>query len=164
LPRLIADAEVASYYPYGFRLRWTTNETSYTPPTGVLNEDWQNSAEVIFVAFGTTVHTKVGSFAAPASSGTQVVGGIGFEPKAVIFFWTAQSVLNNFADNVSAGYGFATGAVDPDRRQRAVVYVSKHNQALAAHNPGAWQWRDRSVAVIADEDDAFPSPTRVSPG
>jgi hypothetical protein len=72
------------------------------------------------------LHTKVGSFAAkttgPPTNRPQSVTGVGFQPTALIFFWTAQTAAG-FANNATAGYGFATGPGS----DRAVVYASDHN-------------------------------------
>lgn len=104
------------------------------------------------------VLTKVGSFAAKTVTGgqpcpnnpncTQAVTGVTFQPKAVIFFWTAQAATG-FANNASAGYGFATAT-----EGRAVTFASNTNLSFASHLPARWQWgnatTNRCIGVVTD--------------
>jgi hypothetical protein len=141
-PRVISQADVASYNADGFTLNWTTNDLANGNQT---NPGDETNAQILYVAFGNTVpvlrfFTKVGSFTA----GTTNVTGVGFQPKAVIFYWTAQHTTTGFAVNASAGYGFATGPGS----ERAAIFVSDHDLAPAAHNSGNWQWPDRCIGVV----------------
>lgn len=69
--------------------------------------------------------TKFGSFtkATGGAPVNQSVTGVGFQPKAVIFFWTQQTATG-FTNYVNAGVGFATGAVN----ERAVSITARDNQ------------------------------------
>jgi hypothetical protein len=89
--------------------------------------------------------TKVGSLLSPTGGPNQSITGVGFQPKAVIFFWTAQTV-GGFVTNASAGYGFATGVGS----ERAVGFVSDDNLAAGSNNPARWQWTNRCIAVVAN--------------
>ncbi len=55
-----------------------------------------------------------------AGSTSQSVTGLGFTPRAVIFFWTRQAATG-FAQHLNAGAGFATAAAE--QRAAAVVNV-----------------------------------------
>ncbi|NWF97260.1 MAG: hypothetical protein HXY34_14070, partial [Candidatus Thorarchaeota archaeon] len=50
---------------------------------------------------------KKGTFTKATTTGTQTITGIGFEPKAVIFWWTRQTSFGELAA-IHVGYGFAT--------------------------------------------------------
>ncbi len=50
---------------------------------------------------------KKGSFATNTSISDQAITGVGFQPKAVIFFWTYQTA-SGMVDGMNAGVGFAT--------------------------------------------------------
>jgi hypothetical protein len=50
---------------------------------------------------------KKGAFAKATAVGSQTVAGVGFVPKAVIFWWTRQPSLGELAA-IRVGYGFAT--------------------------------------------------------
>ena len=54
---------------------------------------------------------------------TQTIAGVGFQPRAVIFFWTRQTATG-YAANESMGFGFASGAAN----QRSVAVESDDNQ------------------------------------
>jgi hypothetical protein len=88
--RLIAEASITSYDPYGFTLYWTQNITTYNPPSGVLNDSSQNNTEIIFAAFGSNVTTPVEleSFEASPSDG------------AVDLSWQTGSELKNLGFNL----------------------------------------------------------------
>src|SRR5574341_1114652 len=67
---------------------------------------------------------KKGSFTkstggAPAS---QSITGVGFQPEAVIFFWTRQTSAGTLA-GIHSGYGFATGSSN----ERAIAIASDDN-------------------------------------
>jgi hypothetical protein len=82
--------------------------------------------------------------AAPA---TQVVSGVGFQPKAVIFFWTRQDVTDTKQDHIRAGYGFTSGSGG----QRAVALASDHGlDANTAADTGRMQ-SDTSVILMLND-------------
>jgi hypothetical protein len=93
--------------------------------------------------------TRVGSFKAkttgppPPSNRLQAITGVGFQPAAVIFFWTPQTTAG-FADNATSGYGFAAGP----GTDRAAVYAADHNLAPQG-NPIRRQSTTYCITVMA---------------
>lgn len=75
---------------------------------------------------------KVGSFTQPAVTGNQAVTGVGFQPKAVLFFGTRQTADGNAVDACHF-WGAATSAADRwagstlsrDAAAASVVHVGK---------------------------------------
>ncbi len=74
-----------------------------TDATSVGSNTIATSAAVVRVAEGSFTKSTAG---APAS---QTIPGVGFQPKAVIFFWTRQTA-EGFAAMQSTGFGFTTGS------------------------------------------------------
>lgn len=56
---------------------------------------------------------KKATLTAPAATGNQSYTGVGFQPKAIIFFWTGQTA-EGIAANARVGIGWATGNLDAD--------------------------------------------------
>lgn len=58
--------------------------------------------------------TFTGTLTEPASTGNQVITGVGFTPKAVIFWWAVNTGtgFNSVNQNYQMGLGIATGATD----------------------------------------------------
>lgn len=54
---------------------------------------------------------KQGTFLKRTGAGFQNITGIGFQPKAVIFYWTRQTG-NGFSANVNAGFGMASSSAN----------------------------------------------------
>jgi hypothetical protein len=92
-----------------------------------------------YIAWKTGNFTKTTS-AAPAS---QAVSGVGFQPAAVIFYWTRQTATGQAA-NISAGYGFATGSSN----ERAIAIASDDN--LADSNTGSRQSQDNCIILLSN--------------
>jgi hypothetical protein len=80
------------------------------------------------------LRTKVGSILAPAATGNQSYTGVGFQPKAVIFFWTGQTATG-FATSAVVGYGYTTGA----GANWTATYASDDNLAGGSFKPSRWQ-------------------------
>jgi hypothetical protein len=143
-PQVVSEADIVSYDGDGFTLNWTLNDRS---GANQIPGD-EESAQVLYVAFGDNpptsgLFTKVSTFYAPgATTGNQSVTGVGFRPKAVIFFWASRN-SPGFASSAAVGYGFATGAGS----ERAVNYLSDDNLAPNANNASRWQWTNRCVVV-----------------
>jgi hypothetical protein len=55
----------------------------------------------------TSFLVKKGTFTKMTTTGSQTITGVGFLPKAVIFWWTRQTAFGEAVD-VQVGYGFAT--------------------------------------------------------
>ena len=60
---------------------------------------------------GTGESYQQGSFTKPVASGSQSITGVGFQPKAVIFFWTRQTGtgFDVGTTSINEGVGFASG-------------------------------------------------------
>lgn len=56
-------------------------------------------------------YLKKGTFLKRAGTGFQSITSVGFQPKAIIFYWTRQTT-NNFSPNVNAGFGMATSSTN----------------------------------------------------
>jgi hypothetical protein len=71
---------------------------------------------------------------------------VGFQPKAVIFFWTSQHALTagSFGFGAIVGYGFATAAGS----ERAVNFGS--DDSFTPDNAGRWQWINRCISIAPD--------------
>jgi len=91
---------------------------------------------------------KKGSFAKNAAVGAQPVTGVGFQPKAVVFFWTRQTAVDTFNPDISSGYGFATGPAN----ERAIAIASQDGSL--GGNTGKGQWQSSSIVLFSS-----PTPT-----
>src|SRR5581483_2001392 len=67
--------------------------------------------------------SKQGQFTKRIGTGSQSIAGVGFQPKALIFFWTEQTGVG-FTNYVNAGVGFATGPAN----ERGVSITARDNQ------------------------------------
>jgi hypothetical protein len=95
-------------------------------------------------AAATYLAWKKGSFTkttsgAPAS---QAINDVGFQPKAVIFYWTQQTATGAAA-NVRVGYGFATGSSN----ERAIAAASDDN--IADSNTGRRQSQSNCIIILS---------------
>lgn len=77
-----------------------------------------------------------GFFQKNTGTGNQTITGVGFQPRAVIFFWTRQTAAGYVA-NESMGFGFAAGG-----NQRSVGIVSDDNAGSSDFK------RNRSAADV----------------
>jgi len=76
--------------------------------------------------------------AAPVS---QSITGVGFKPKAVIFFWTKQTTTGLGSESdIAVGYGFASGPL----AQRAIASAELNGPASAASR----QSRTRCILIV----------------
>ena len=60
-------------------------------------------------AAASDVQVKQGYFLTNATSGPQIVTGVGFEPKAIIFYWTGNDTAAGTKDVVKFGVGVSAG-------------------------------------------------------
>ena len=67
------------------------------------------------------VLVKQGSFLTNSTSGAQVVTGVGFQPKAVIFYWTGEDTATGTKDEVRLGVGLSNGIPSSDVRHSAAI-------------------------------------------
>lgn len=87
--------------------------------TGISSNAQRVIRRTVAAAGGTDGRSfKQGSFTKSGAVGNQSITGVGFQPNAVIFFWTRQTA-EGFASNESMGMGFATALA-----QRAIAIES----------------------------------------
>lgn len=75
-------------------------------------ENYRRKVTSKVIAFGNItggIKVKQGTFIKRNGAGTQSIAGIGFQPKAVIFYWTRQTT-SGFNAGVNSGFGMATGS------------------------------------------------------
>ncbi|MDZ4185547.1 MAG: CxxxxCH/CxxCH domain-containing protein, partial [Desulfuromonadales bacterium] len=71
------------------------------------------------------LQVKQGTFTKRTTTGTTAVTGVGFQPTAIIFYWTKQTTSNGtFAANISSGQGFAAFNGAAITQAATVVQVS----------------------------------------
>ncbi|OGD31419.1 hypothetical protein A3C91_04765 [Candidatus Azambacteria bacterium RIFCSPHIGHO2_02_FULL_52_12] len=85
---------------------------------------------------------KEGTFVKNTATGNQAVTGVGFQPKAIIFFWTRQAVAG-FSAFRSNGVGFATGVAN----QRAVAVAENDNAATS--NSGRYRSEANTILMLS---------------
>ena len=77
---------------------------------------------------------------AQTAGGSQSVATVGFQPEAVIFFWTKQTAAG-FNTDVSIGYGFATGPAN----EAAIAYAERSSNTTQTRR---WQSQSRSIVIM----------------
>ncbi|MEO5657104.1 MAG: hypothetical protein ABIO65_12320 [Nitrospiria bacterium] len=82
-----------------------------------------NAQRVVEVVDG-RVAVRQDSFTKRNGVGNQVINTVGFQPVAVIFFWTYQTATGVFERHIGAGVGFATGPAN----QRAASLTALDGQ------------------------------------
>ena len=75
---------------------------------------------------------------------SQAITGVGFQPKAVIFFWTRQTA-EGFAAVQSTGFGFATGAAN----ERAVA-IAEDDNVNGSINSGRWKSETNMILMLSN--------------
>ncbi|MEY4744552.1 MAG: hypothetical protein RL272_497 [Candidatus Parcubacteria bacterium] len=86
---------------------------------------------------------KSGTFPKATVTGAQTVTGVGFQPKAVIFFWTKQAT-QGFAAGDRVGMGFASGSAN-----QRVVSVAGDN-AVSPTNYGRRRSDTNVIILLSD--------------
>ena len=81
------------------------------------NDCWEFSTGTLF---------KQGSFFKKTSTGNQSIAGVGFQPKALIFYWTRQA-KPGFNATSSIGIGFVSGTSN----ERAISWTEEDNAATS---------------------------------
>jgi len=76
--------------------------------------------------------TKQGTFTKATATGSQNITGVGFQPKAVIFYWTRQTNINANNAGLNEGYGFAADGTPIS--QGSVVAAGMDNLATTDAN------------------------------
>lgn len=75
---------------------------------------------------------KKGTIVKNTATGAQAVTGVGFQPKAVVFWWTRQNTFNANNAGISTGYGYA--AALPTITQGSVAAAARDNLATTDNN------------------------------
>jgi hypothetical protein len=111
------------------------------------------------------VSVTVGYVAAPFGGGDPSPSEsvtLGWQPKAVIFFWTKQTSTGvpTYSVGASSGYGFASCGVPPtctlpgQASERAIAYVS--DDGMSSNNAKSYQSESRSIVILTSA--ASPTP------
>ncbi len=135
------------FYDLGTRWSYIT-DSSGNPATQVNVTNGKN----VFVSFVQAFNVKKGSFAkttAPAPA-TQNITGVGFKPKALILYTTAQSA-EGFADTYYFAIGVSDGATSRTVAVGSANAVSP-STALAAGLPNVMVTINSTMATIAIAD------------
>jgi hypothetical protein len=92
----------------------------------------------------TGVFVKKGSFTKTTSGApvNQAITGVGFQPQAIIFFWTRQTATG-LASAVHAGYGFTTGTTN----ERGIAIAS--DDGAGTSNTGRRQSQQRMIILLS---------------
>jgi len=93
----------------------------------------------------TDFRVKKGTFTKTTATGSQVITGVGFQPKAVIFWWTRQTSYGESA-GILVGYGFATN----DGGNCGVAFAS--DDGVAYSNTGRRRSATYSIIILSNGD------------
>lgn len=100
-----------------------------------------------------------GVFAKATATGAQSVTGVGFQPKAVVFWWTRQNTFGANNAGISTGYGFAANST-PSITQGAVAAAGRDN--LATTDANFMQSTTYSIVILNFGAAATPMVARAS--
>lgn len=75
---------------------------------------------------------KKGTIVKNTATGAQAVTGVGFQPKAVVFWWTRQNTFNANNAGISTGYGFAANSATIT--QGSVAAAARDNLTTTDNN------------------------------
>jgi hypothetical protein len=89
--------------------------------------------------------TKKGTFTKATTVGTQTITGVGFLPKAIIFWWTRQASFGELS-SVSMGYGFATN-YGGTYQNRGIAFAS--DDATGSSNAGRYRSETYSIVILS---------------
>jgi len=93
----------------------------------------------------TDFRVKKGTFTKATVTGSQVITGVGFQPKAVIFWWTRQTSYGESA-GIRVGYGFATN----DGGNCGVAFAS--DDGAGTSNTGRRRSATYSIIILSNGD------------
>jgi hypothetical protein len=93
----------------------------------------------------TDFRVKKGTFTKATATGSQVITGVGFQPKAVIFWWTRQTSYSESA-GILVGYGFATN----DGGNCGVAFAS--DDGAGTSNTGRRRSTTYSIIILSNGD------------
>jgi hypothetical protein len=106
---------------------------------------WQNSRipPKIQEAQAQGVNVKVGTFTKITTTGSQTVSGLGFQPKAIIFYWSRNTANATAAAPRSQGVGFTDCT-----NQRAVAIAEDDNAGTS--NAGRYRTESNVIVILSD--------------
>jgi hypothetical protein len=127
-PTMSAQASVTSFNIDGFTLNWQQNEAR---------------ADIIhYIALGGAdlTNAKAGSFRLTATSGTQDVTGVGFQPDFAMFLWTFTERADTSTSNAEIGLGFAVSST----KRGAIVANSEDGRSTM----DTWQQQRTDACIL----------------
>jgi hypothetical protein len=89
------------------------------------------------------INVKVGSFAKITTTGTQTITGLGFQPKAIIFYWSRNTANATAAVPRSQGVGFTDCT-----NQRAVAIAEDDN--VVTSNAGRYRTESNVIVILSN--------------
>ncbi|HVP26565.1 MAG TPA: hypothetical protein VMT26_02735 [Candidatus Bathyarchaeia archaeon] len=101
---------------------------------------------------------KKGTFTKATSTGSQVITGVGFQPKAIIFYWTRQTSYGELA-GVRMGYGYATN-YGGTYQNCGVAFASDDNAGTS--NTGRRNSVTYSIIVLSSGDPTMSAQARIT--
>jgi hypothetical protein len=106
---------------------------------------WQNPRipPKIQEAHAQGVNVKVGTFTKITTTGSQTVSGLGFQPKAIIFYWSRNTANATAAAPRSQGVGFTDCT-----NQRAVAIAEDDNAGTS--NAGRYRTESNVIVILSD--------------
>ena len=110
--------------------------TYYATFAGDSNYNGDTSSAVVVTVGATTYLSKVSSALANTSTGYQTFTGVGFEPTAVIFWWTPISTSNTWVGDSQFGMGFA--AYNGSSYSQGYIATAGHNNVIPSAERRRW--------------------------
>ena len=106
---------------------------------------WQNPRipPEILKAHAQGVNVKVGTFAKITTTGSQTVSGLGFQPKAIIFYWSRNTANATAEVPRSQGVGFTDCT-----NQRAVAIAEDDNAGTS--NAGRYRTESNVIVILSN--------------
>jgi len=106
---------------------------------------WQNPRipPSLQQAYAQGVNVKVGTFAKITTTGSQTVSGLGFQPKAIIFYWSRTTANATAAAPRSQGVGFTDCT-----NQRAVAIAEDDNAGTS--NAGRYRTESNVIVILSN--------------
>jgi hypothetical protein len=89
------------------------------------------------------LYVKVGSFAKITTTGSQTITGLGFQPKAIIFYWSRNTANATAQVPRSQGVGFTDCT-----NQRAVAIAEDDNAGTS--NAGRYRTESNVIVILSD--------------
>ena len=106
---------------------------------------WQNPRipPLLQQAHAQGVNVKVGTFTKITTTGNQTVSGLGFQPKAIIFYWSRTTANATAAAPRSQGVGFTDCT-----NQRAVAIAEDDNAGTS--NAGRYRTESNVIVILSN--------------